>query len=78
MRKKYPGLDYVGRMIKFYRKIANLTQEELAEKTDLDNTYLSDLERGKCTVAAHHLIRIAKALDIQVGDLFPDVRDVSA
>jgi transcriptional regulator with XRE-family HTH domain len=77
MRKKYPGLDYIGRQVRLYRKAAALTQEELAEKVDLDNAYVSDLERGKCNISVFSLMRLAKALNVQVGDLFPDVHNLS-
>ena len=41
--------------IKYYRIKANLTQEELAEKTNLTSKYISDLERGIFNVGLEKL-----------------------
>ncbi|MDR2500808.1 MAG: helix-turn-helix transcriptional regulator [Treponema sp.] len=37
----------VGNNIKKYRKILNISQEELAEKAGLHRTYIGGIERGE-------------------------------
>ena len=54
----------IGKNIKHYRKISGLTQEELAEKTDLSNTYIAMLECGKRAPSLGALDKFAKALGV--------------
>jgi transcriptional regulator with XRE-family HTH domain len=46
MAKRHPVLTVFGRNLRRQREIRNLTQEVLAEKADLDQTYISGIERG--------------------------------
>jgi transcriptional regulator with XRE-family HTH domain len=46
------------------------SQEELAEKSRVHRTYISDVERGVRNVSILTLDRIASALDIPLGALF--------
>lgn len=50
--------------IKYYRKMREMTQEELAEAADLSTSYISQLESGKKRAGREGLERIADALDI--------------
>ena len=50
--------------IRFYRKMRGMTQEELAEASDLSTSYISQLESGKKRAGREGLERIADALDI--------------
>lgn len=59
-----------GLNIKKYRKKLNLTQEELAEKTNLHRTYISTLERGKRSISLNNIEKIAKALNVKEYELF--------
>jgi transcriptional regulator with XRE-family HTH domain len=45
------------------RKIAGLSQEELAHEAELDRTYISQVERKQRNVTISVLARIAKALE---------------
>jgi transcriptional regulator with XRE-family HTH domain len=45
------------------------SQEELAARADLHRTYLADIERGTRNVSLVNIGRIAKALDLRIGDL---------
>jgi transcriptional regulator with XRE-family HTH domain len=46
-----------------------LTQEKLAELTDLDPTYISGIERGRRNPALKNIVKIAKALKTSVAKL---------
>ena len=56
--------DYVlakfGRNLRKFRKAAGLTQEALAERADMDRTYLSDIERGLRNAGIKNIVRLAK------------------
>lgn len=59
-----------GLNIKKYRKKLDLTQEELAEKTNLHRTYISSLERGRRSISLNNIEKIAKALNMKEYELF--------
>ena len=58
--------------IKYYRKLKNMTQEQLAEKADLSVSYIKQIEAGKefKNITFNSFTKIAKALDINVNELF--------
>lgn len=74
MRKKHPALIKIGQRIRELRKAKGFSQEEFAYEVGLDRTYMGSVERGERNIAALNLIRIAKSLKIEVGELFPAVR----
>lgn len=63
-------MNLVGERIRLIRKEMNLTQEELAEKADLQNSYIGSVERGERNISIETLEKIIKALDILPVDLF--------
>jgi len=74
MRKRHPALIKMGKRIRELREAKNLSQENFAYEVGLDRTYYSGIERGERNVAAINLIRIAKTLKVEVGELFPSAR----
>lgn len=77
MRKKHPALIKIGKRIRELRKEKGFSQESFAYEVGLDRTYMGSVERGERNIAAINLIRIAKTLKIEVGDLFPSVKTLS-
>ena len=61
--------------IKKYRKLKNLTLQELADKTELTHGYVRDLECLSIdkTPLLDTLGKFAKALDIDIRQLFDEV-----
>lgn len=59
----------LGKKIKTLRNDAGLSQEKLGELTDLDRTYISDIERGKRNPSLKSLEKLAKALKISISDI---------
>ena len=59
----------LGRNVRKRREQIDLTQENLAEKAELDRTYISDIERGARNLSLSSILRIAKALGTTVSDL---------
>ncbi len=59
----------LGETIRSYRKEAGLTQEKLAEKAELHHNFIGAVERGTMEISVGSLLRIAKALNVEVADL---------
>lgn len=74
MRKKHPALIKLGKRIRELRKEKGFSQESFAYEVGLDRTYFSGIERGERNLAAINLIRIAKALKVEIGELFPSIK----
>ena len=61
----------VSEMLKEARKEANLTQQQLAEKTGTKKSYISKIENGKGNIQLSTLIRIfEKGLNRRIGLAF--------
>lgn len=67
-------LDYkaIGRRIAFYRKKANITQGILAEKLDISDGYISQIERGSAKVSLTRLDEISEVLKVDIACLLSD------
>jgi transcriptional regulator with XRE-family HTH domain len=64
-----------GRRLRELRRERGLSQEELAFRSGLHRTYLSSVERGERNVAVVNIERLARALEIDMCDLFPGTSD---
>jgi transcriptional regulator with XRE-family HTH domain len=60
----------LGKNIKFLRIRKEFTQAVLAEKADISIIFLSSIERGTKYPKPDILARIAKALEVEVFELF--------
>jgi transcriptional regulator with XRE-family HTH domain len=60
-----PGANQLGSFIKAQRRLAELSQRELAKIADLSDAYVSQLERGMHEPTVRVLKSISKALDIR-------------
>lgn len=59
-------------LVRALRKERGLTLEALAAQTGLTKSYLSKIERERSTPSIAVAMRIARALDVDVGQLFAD------
>ena len=61
--------------IKYFRLKSNMTQEQLAEKSDLSVSYIKQIESGKefKNITFKTFSKIAKALNIDVKELFNEI-----
>jgi y4mF family transcriptional regulator len=64
----------LGANLRSHRKRAKLTQEKLAEKAGLSVVFISLLENGWRTASLDALLRIAKALGVDLEDLVRGVK----
>ena len=64
-------IDYesIGSRIKYYRVTRGISQEELAEKTELSRVHISCIERGERIPSLAAIINIANALNVTVDEL---------
>ena len=61
--------DILAWNLKHYRRLAGVSQEELAHRADIDRTYISALERSLYAASIDVLDRIAGALGVEAADL---------
>jgi transcriptional regulator with XRE-family HTH domain len=59
----------LGQDIVRLRRAANMTQEDLAGKAEIDRSYLSEIESGYKNISIRTLKKIAKALGVKVSTL---------
>lgn len=60
----------VGDRMRAIRKAQGLTQQQLAELSNLDDAYIGAVERGERNFSIDTLEKIVTALQIQPGELF--------
>jgi len=60
----------VGTNIRRIREDLGLSQEKLAGIADLHRAYIGQIERGEKNIGLVNLERIAKALKVDIRDLF--------
>jgi transcriptional regulator with XRE-family HTH domain len=70
MLKKDKLLIKLGSKIADYRKAKDFSQEELGFLIKSARNYIGCIERGEKSPSIKTLQKIAKALDIQIKDLF--------
>lgn len=59
-------------LLRTVRRQRGLTLEQLADRTGLTKSYLSKVERGHSTPSIAVALKVARALDVDVGRLFSD------
>ncbi|KPJ67502.1 MAG: XRE family transcriptional regulator [Coxiella sp. DG_40] len=74
MQAKDLNLVKLGKQIRTIRKQQGFTQEGFAAEVEIDRSYMGGIERGERNIAALNLIRIAKTLKVEVGELFPPIK----
>lgn len=74
--KKHPALVALGKQIRKVRQERGFSQEDFAMSAELGRSYYGGVERGERNIAALNLMRIATALNVEVGELFPKIEEV--
>ena len=62
--------NVLGKNLKYFRFRKQFSQADLAEKANISVNFLSNIERGNNFPLAGTLCSLAKALDIEVFELF--------
>ena len=60
----------VGQRIKELRGELGISQEALANKADLDRTYVTDVENGRRNISIENLEKLIAALETSLADFF--------
>jgi transcriptional regulator with XRE-family HTH domain len=69
-RAYHPVLARIGKRIRAARKDGGWTQESLALEVEMNPVYLSEVERGIKNVSVLTLVKIARALRVEVSTFF--------
>jgi transcriptional regulator with XRE-family HTH domain len=62
-----------GALIRHLRTRAGWSQEEFADRCGLHRTYIGAIERGEKTVTIETANRLAKALSLNLSQIFADL-----
>ena len=62
--------EKVGNRIRELRKQLELSQESLAYKSEVDRTYMTDVENGRRNVSIEILQKIISALEVSFAEFF--------
>ena len=73
MTHRHRALTAFGSNLRNERERKKLTQEKLAEKADLDPSYISGIERGIRNPSILSVVRIANALGTTVSGLSREI-----
>jgi len=60
-----------GKKLRKLRKKQGFSQEELADRASLHRTYVSSVERGERNVSLQTIDKLARSLNLSMGDLMP-------
>lgn len=63
-------LTIIAKNVKNRRLELNLSQERLAELAELHPNYISLIERSKCNISVITLEKLAKALEVEISEIF--------
>ena len=68
--EKEPILLAFGQRVQELRKKRNLSQEQLADMAGVHRTYIGMVERAEKIITLRNIKKIAKALDVNIKELF--------
>ena len=71
LENRDPLLKAVGERIRALREARNIAQEVFAYEAGIDRSYYGAIERGQNSPTAINLAKIAVALGVEAGELFP-------
>lgn len=76
--EKNPALVALGQQIRKVRQVRGISQEAFAVEAGFGRSYYSGVERGARNISALNLMRVAVALGVEVGELFPKAEEFKA
>ena len=69
-----PELLQLGKNLRALRLNRNLSQEKLAELTELHRTYIGGVERGERNISIVNLAKIARVLETPITELVRGIK----
>ncbi|MDQ7084220.1 MAG: helix-turn-helix transcriptional regulator [Sulfurovum sp.] len=70
MKNKSNILIPFGKNISKLRKARNLSQESLAQKSDLHRTHIGMIERAERNITLSNIEKLANGLEVNIDELF--------
>ena len=67
----------IGELVREYRLSKELTQQELAEKSDLSLPFINLIENNRRNLSVDTLLKILSAMEIDPSDLFRPLSETS-
>lgn len=69
MISKHEILNIFGENVRKYRRVLEISQEELAHRADLHRTYIGMIERAEKNITLVNMEKIANALQVNIDAL---------
>jgi len=69
---------HFGAAVRRHRELIRLSQEELADRAELDRTYVSGIERGRRNPTLKILQRLSDALGVDLDVMFATAREIAS
>lgn len=63
-------LQHIGERIRYYRLQQGLTQQELAEASQLSLPFINQIENNHRNISMETLVKILMALEVSLSDFF--------
>lgn len=63
-------LKSVGARLRIHRRKQGMTQDEVADRTGVSQSYIGSVERGQQNLTVVNLVRIAQAVGVRMNELF--------
>jgi len=73
MKRNDKFLQALGKTIAARRQQLGISQEELAHRSQINRTYIGDIERGARNIAVLNLVKLAEGLEVTLSELFSAV-----
>ena len=67
----------IGELVREYRLSKKLTQQELAEKSDLSLPFINLIENNRRNLSVDTLLKILSAMEIDPSDFFRPLSEIS-
>ena len=67
------ALAHFGQKVQTIRNEQKISQEKLAELSELDRTYISSVEPGQRNISILNIIKIADALGVKASSLLEEL-----
>lgn len=69
---------FFGAAVRRHRELMRISQEDLADRANLDRTYVSGIERGRRNPTLKIMQQLADALGADLDVLFATAREIGA
>jgi transcriptional regulator with XRE-family HTH domain len=74
--RKQALLIILGKKIRALRKSAGFSQENFALHIEMGRSFYGRIERGEQNISILNLIKIAAALNVEMEELLPSLREI--